>query len=130
MKNAIILALAIAAVALLVGCGLNRQKNNSYKSLDNREFAKLIKSKDVCLIDVRTAEEFAEGHIPGALNIDMHLTDFVEKCLDVLQPGQTAALYCRSGRRSKVAAEALAKKWPAVRELNGGFINWDGEREE
>lgn len=55
-------------------------------------------------VDARTPQEFIEGHIPGAVNIDINSKDFIRQAasLDKTSP---VAVYCRSGRRSKVAAE-------------------------
>jgi rhodanese-related sulfurtransferase len=58
------------------------------------------------VIDVRTAEEFAEGHLPGARNLDLHRGDFAA-AITGLDPGATYLLYCRSGSRSGIAAEMM-----------------------
>ena len=65
------------------------------------------------VIDVRTASEFAEGHVQGARNLDIQNGDF-EKALETLDKGATYNVYCRSGRRSAAAAEMMR---------NAGFTN-------
>jgi phage shock protein E len=60
------------------------------------------------VIDVRTAEEFAAGHIAGAQNIDVEAADFSSK-ISTLDKKTPYLLYCRSGRRSAIAAEQMAK---------------------
>ncbi|MEL6876968.1 MAG: rhodanese-like domain-containing protein [Pseudomonadota bacterium] len=82
----------------------------------------LQQEQDVRLIDVRTAEEVAEGAIPGSEHIA--LDDFDPAALD-LSDGREVVLYCRSGRRSGIAGEKLAEftDEPA-KHLGGGIIAW------
>lgn len=101
-----------------------------FRSLDNETFAEEISVPGVQIVDVRTAEEFAEGHIPGAEQIDVNDRDFMAKCRDRLDTGRTVAVYCRSGRRSKKAAAMLSAAGYRVIELSGGFLGWDGETEK
>lgn len=130
-KTAIIVfSLALLCAAGVVCLGSARKNQKGFKSLTNKEFEKAIKSKDVRLIDVRTAEEYAQGHIPGAINIDVNSPDFAERCLKVLRREETAAVYCRSGRRSKNAATILSAKWASIIELNGGFLSWTSDIEK
>ena len=89
-----------------------------------------ISDSNVQLVDVRTAEEFADGHIPGAVNIDVKRDDFDELAAAGLDSGRPVAVYCRSGARSKVAAKRLAGKGFTVYELDNGFMNWDGPKEK
>ena len=125
----IVLSLALLSAAGVICSGAVRRNSNKFKSLSTKEFEKAIKSKDVRLIDVRTAEEYAQGHIPGAINIDVNSSDFAERCLKVLRSGETAALYCRSGRRSKNAANILSSRWTSIIELDGGFLSWTSDIE-
>jgi len=78
------------------------------------------------IVDVRTQEEFAEGHIPGAICIPNE-TIGTEEIPELPDKDQTLLVYCRSGRRSKEAAEKLAGLgYSDVREF-GGIIDWTGE---
>ena len=99
-----------------------------FKSVDINEFKTEIAKSDVQLLDVRTAKEYSEGHIPGAINIDVNSPDFEEK-IKTLDKKENVAIYCRSGRRSKVAANKLTSAGFKVIELNTGFLSWDGEVE-
>lgn len=101
----------------------------TFTSVEAEAFACEIAKPEVQLVDVRTAEEFAEGHIPGAVNMDVTAEGFSEqiKGLDKQRP---VALYCRSGRRSKRAAEQVAKAGFQVVELNGGILSWKGAVEK
>lgn len=98
--------------------------------MQNEEFAAAISdTSSVMLIDVRTAEEFAEGHIPGATNIDVKANDFKDR-INSLDKGKTAAVYCRSGVRSMTAAKILAGAGFKVYNLQNGILGWDGPTEK
>lgn len=105
------------------------QAQTEFISVDINEFKIEIAKSDVQLVDVRTAKEYSEGHIPGATNIDVNAPDFEEK-IKVLNKEENIAIYCRSGRRSKMAAEKLTAAGYRVIELNTGFLSWDGEVEK
>ena len=117
--------LTILALSILMSC----QAQNDFISVDIKEFKIEIAKSDVQLVDVRTVKEYSEGHIPGAMNIDVNAPDFEEK-IKVLDKKENVAIYCRSGRRSKMAANKLAAAGYKVIELNTGFLSWDGEVEK
>ncbi|MBQ5856503.1 MAG: rhodanese-like domain-containing protein [Bacteroidales bacterium] len=117
--------LTILALNILMSC----QTQTDFKSVDIKEFKTEIAKSDVQLVDVRTAKEYSEGHIPGAMNIDVNAPDFEEK-IKVLDKKENVAIYCRSGRRSKMAANKLTAAGYKVIELNTGFLSWDGEVEK
>jgi L-ascorbate metabolism protein UlaG (beta-lactamase superfamily)/rhodanese-related sulfurtransferase len=102
--------------ALFCGC-----ENKAIKTLGADEFAEVMTQKDVRLIDVRTAEEYAEGHLFGAENIDVKAADFAERIKGI--DGEVA-VYCRGGRRSLKAAEQLAAGGCTVYNLDGGILAW------
>lgn len=97
-----------------------------YQSLDNDAFAKLIKQKKVQIVDVRSEKEFAKGHLPNAININVVQPDF-ESQLSQLKKKKPVAVYCVSGIRSKKAAEKMAAQGFQVYELNTGLSKWPGE---
>ena len=105
-------------------------KEADFSSVDAETFAKVIEDTTVVRLDVRTANEYAQGHIPGALLIDVTQADFMQKAEQLLPKDKTIALYCRSGRRSKNAAMQLAKHGYQVVELNTGFNSWKGKVEQ
>ena len=80
------------------------------------------------ILDVRTQEEYDQGHIPGAIVISHE--EIVEKAEEVLtDKDQLILVYCRSGRRSKIAAEALVELgYTNIKEF-GGIIDWPYEVE-
>lgn len=100
-----------------------------FTSVDAEAFARELSKTEVQLVDVRTPEEYAEGHIPGAVNMNVQDAAFDQQ-LATLDKTRPVALYCRSGRRSKLAATRAAKMGYKVIELNGGILSWKGDLEQ
>ncbi len=96
----------------------------NFKSVEVDEFAQIISDTTVVRLDVRTASEYNDGHIAGALNINVLGSEFKEKAQKALPKDKTIALYCRSGNRSKRAAKILSKLGFNVVELDSGFKGW------
>lgn len=110
---------------LLTMLGLNSAcGQQGYETVDTEQFESLLAMENVTLLDVRTAEEFAAGHIDGAINIDVNNTDFISRVKETITPGNTVAVYCRSGRRSANAASIMAKHGYKPVNLNGGIEAW------
>ena len=110
---------------LLAVLGLNSACGQvNYENVDVNGFSTLIADTNVVVLDVRTASEYAEGHIQGAVLIDQNQSDFVEKAKASLPQDKTIALYCRSGRRSANAAGKLAEVGYKCVNLKGGIIAW------
>lgn len=108
---------------LVTACSSNEK--HGFKSVAVQEFANIISdTTTVILVDVRTAEEYGSGHIENALNIDVKQDDFEEIAIKTLPKNKTVAVYCRSGRRSKKAAEILSKNGYNVIELDSGYTGW------
>ena len=116
-----------ASLLLLTGCGGGGETQAAYRQITQEEAAKIMNSgKDHLLLDVRTQEEFEGGHIPGAICIPNE-TIGTEELPQLPDKGQTLLVYCRSGNRSKQAAEKLAKLgYTNVLEF-GGINTWMGE---
>lgn len=127
MKKILLLTLFV-----LVGAYVYSQRRSSarFESKTNAEFAAIIADTAVQLVDVRTAAEFAAGHIPEAKNIDVRGDNFDREAKATLSKERPVAVYCRSGARSKTAARRLAAMGYRVYELNTGFMNWNGQRTE
>lgn len=88
------------------------------------EFATVIAKPGVQVIDVRTPEEFADGHLAGAVNIPVQGADFTER-IARLDPAATYAVYCRSGNRSQPAVSAMKDAGiSSVYELASGTKGW------
>lgn len=98
--------------------------NDSIVSVSVPVFEKEMKSDSVQLLDVRTPEEYAEGHINGAININVQSDKFREMAVKKLSKDSTVLVYCRSGKRSLTAAEILTKLGYKVVNLKGGIIDW------
>ena len=120
---------------LLATLGLNTACSQNFENMEVKEFAELIadsiachtqtfRSENVVILDVRKADEFAEGHIKGAILIDQFQSDFVEQAKAKLPKDKTIAIYCRSGRRSANAAGKLADVGYKCVNLKGGILAW------
>lgn len=93
-------------------------------TLPPADFAELAAADGVVLLDVRTPEEFAEGHLEGAVNLDVSGADFATGLAD-LDPEATYAVYCRSGNRSQTALDLMAQAGIAsAADLTGGIGAW------
>lgn len=95
-----------------------------YKTMDVNDFETLINKNEVQLVDVRTGVEYSEGHIAGAININVMDDSFRALSDSLLTKDTPVAVYCRSGKRSKAAADILSKKGFKVYELAKGFNSW------
>ena len=119
-----ILAAVIAAITLIfAGCA----QPNGYKEITQEEAAKIMQEQSgFIILDVRTEQEFAGGHIPNAINVPNE--SIADKQPEQLpDKNQMILVYCRSGRRSKQAAQKLADMgYTDVREF-GGINTWQGE---
>ena len=110
--------------SLLAVLGLNTACSQNFENYDVKEFAELTADPNVVILDVRKADEFAEGHIAGAMLIDQFQSDFMEQAKAKLPKDKTIAVYCRSGRRSANAAGKLADVGYKCVNLKGGIIAW------
>jgi rhodanese-related sulfurtransferase len=106
------------------------KQKEEYKNLSSAQFEELIKNENVQLLDVRTLAEHMEGHIPGSLNINVKDENFANCVDDLLDTHKEVAVYCRSGRRSRTAADILVKKGFKVYNLDKGILNWMEEGRE
>lgn len=88
------------------------------------EAAKLIAEKKATVLDIRTPEEFAEGHIPGAVNIDFMDDDFTKK-IGALDKSKTYVVHCAGGGRSGKSMPVFDEsKFQNVLHLQSGFKGW------
>lgn len=89
------------------------------------DFKNKIQDLDqVELVDIRAPEELNDGYIEGARNIDFYQSNFYEE-MQKLDKEKPLALYCRSGRRSGIAAEKLAGLgFKTIYDLDGGILDW------
>ena len=100
-------------------------QQTAYRNVDPQEFESIIADKGhVVRLDVRTAQEYADGHISCARNIDVNSTGFKDSVLKAISKDDLVAVYCRSGRRSRQAAEILSEAGYNVVNLDGGIELW------
>ena len=111
----------LAMLCAIFGC---KAQDESFRSLSVEEYEVAIADTAVVRLDVRTAEEFAGGHIANTQNIDVLKDDFEQKALVTLPKDRTIAVNCRSGKRSKNAAQILVKNGYTVIELDSGYNGW------
>lgn len=117
-----ILLLTAVTVYVAQAAGCNRKE--IIVSVSPSEFAHEINISNVRLVDVRTPGEYEEGHIAGAININVQDNDFQQTVKRGLPEGCTILVYCRSGRRSLEAAEILTSMGYRVVNLEGGILEW------
>ncbi len=114
--------LLIAVFALLV---LTACSSATATSLSPQAFDELTQTDQVVTLDVRTAGEYASGHLQDAVNIDVESPDFAQK-ISALDPAATYAVYCRSGNRSKVAMDQMSEAgFENISDLDGGIVAWE-----
>ena len=128
MKKLVFLLLA---VMMLTACGQDKENDQGavYMNITAEEAKQIMDAEEgYIILDVRTQEEYDQGHIPGAIVISHE--EIAEKAEEVLtDKDQLILVYCRSGRRSKIAAEALVELgYTNIKEF-GGIINWPYEVE-
>ena len=109
---------------LLAMLGLTACGQENFENVDVAGFEKLTNEPNVMVLDVRSAAEYAEGHIDGAILIDQGQDDFMEKAKTGLEKSKKIAVYCRSGRRSANAARRLAAEGFLCVNLKGGIMAW------
>lgn len=129
MKKGLIWVLA--ALMLLTACGQNKEnaQGAGYVNITAEQAKEIMDTQEgYIILDTRTQKEYDESHIPGAILIPYD--EVTERAEGVLtDKDQLILVYCRSGRRSKIAAEALVKLgYTNIKEF-GGIINWPYETE-
>lgn len=95
------------------------------ESVTADEFENALYDSHVQLLDVRSADEYAQGHIANAENIDVQQPDFIDKAKAKLDHTNPVYVYCRSGKRSMLAAQKLVKAGYQVVNLRDGIVGWE-----
>lgn len=101
--------------------------SEGYSVLSQEAFKeRLATSDNYLLLDVRTPKEYDESHIEGALNVDILNPEAFETGVSQLDSDKTLMIYCRSGRRSRKAAQKLQEMgFEKIYDLEGGFKSWE-----
>jgi rhodanese-related sulfurtransferase len=137
MNRRSLTALALAAVTSLTvvtGCSTSTQSPAAAPvassapaagaELDAAAFGSALQRPGTTVLDVRTPAEFAEGHLPGAVNIDVSSPDFATRIAS-LDKAAPYAVYCRSGNRSAAAVQAMqGQGFTGMYHLGGGIAAW------
>jgi rhodanese-related sulfurtransferase len=118
---ATLLALSLTvATPLVAGSGFTDVTVDQGRELVQRRAGQT----DFIILDVRTPEEFAEGHLAGALNINVLAPDFAAR-LATLDRGKTYLVYCRTGNRSTKAVQAMERLgFRSVYHMVEGMVGW------
>lgn len=148
MKKNIIIVIIIIAVLICIGCFIyktsktnktttsnstattNAAKTNEIRHVSMDDIVKIMnENKDYVIVDVRTPDEYKEGHIPNAINIPNETIN--ETVYNKLKDkNQLILIYCRSGSRSRQAAYKMQKLGYTNLVDFGGIINWKGKIEK
>lgn len=113
-------ALAVVGVLLLAACGSG---SSAISTVEPQEFLTAVAQPGVTVVDVRTPEEYAAGHLEGAVNMNVEGPDFGTQ-IATLEKNGTVAVYCHSGRRSAIAADQLASAgFTTIINLQGGIAD-------
>ena len=118
----------LLSALMFTGCaGTSNNQTNTYRSITMDEAVDMMaKENGYIILDVRRPDEFAEGHIPGAINV-ANETIGTDEIPELPDKDQLIMVYCRSGRRSKEAAEKLVKLGYTNIVEFGGILDWKGE---
>ena len=112
-------------ISLLPFFGCIACTGGNYTNLTTEEFAGAV--KQMAVVDVRTPEEYAAGHLRDASNINWFASDFMDQIAKTYPKGTSLAVYCRSGKRSAAAAAKLSKAGYKVANMLGGYLAWTEE---
>ena len=112
-------------ISLLPFFGCIACAGGNYTNLTTEEFAGAV--KQMAVVDVRTPEEYAAGHLRDASNINWFASDFMDQIAKTYPKGTSLAVYCRSGKRSAAAAAKLSKAGYKVANMLGGYLAWTEE---
>ena len=120
----------LTAILAALGFSFGTTAQNIFENVDVNHFEQFVRSDSVQLVDVRTPAEYAEGHLAGAVNINVKDSAFLTNALARLDRKRPCAVYCRSGKRSAIAALLLAGQGYSVTNLRGGIIAWTEARKK
>lgn len=111
--------------ALLILFFAGNMQAQTIKAISPAVFSDSLQTQqNFVLLDVRTPQEFKDGHLKNAINIDLNHTDFKNK-LGLLDANKTFYVYCRSGKRSAAAAHKMKTLgFHTIYELDGGMLKW------
>ncbi|MBU2951326.1 rhodanese-like domain-containing protein [Tamlana agarivorans] len=102
----------------------NQSASDDYVDMSVKQFKTDVSHDFVQLVDVRTPEEFKEGHLENAINVDFKANDFKDN-IEKLNSDKAVYIYCRSGKRSKKSVSYFKKVgFTTIYNLKGGILAW------
>jgi rhodanese-related sulfurtransferase len=114
---------------MFTGCAASQKQENTYRQISMEEAVQMMEDESgYVILDVRRPDEYAAGHIPGAINVANETIGTAE-ISELPDKDQLILVYCRSGRRSKEASEKLVKLGYTNIVEFGGILDWKGEIE-
>ena len=115
----------IALIVVLIISSFTVIEAQNKIEVNSKKVSKMIrKDKKLIVLDVRTADEFKEGHINGAINIDIRQPDALEK-IDKLDRNAKYIVHCRTNHRSKTASDHMVKSgFKTVYQMMDGITGW------
>ena len=118
----------LLSALMFTGCaGTSNNQTNTYRQISMDEAVDMMAQETgYIILDVRRLDEFAAGHIPGAINVANESIG-TAKIPELPDKNQLIMVYCRSGRRSKEASEKLVKLGYTNIVEFGGILDWKGE---
>lgn len=124
-----LIKITLLSLLLFSSCA-NAQAPQSESAIQNINVTtaqEVINKEKIVLLDVRTPDEYAQGHIPGAQNLDFYASNFEEE-LKKLDPNQHYVVYCASGNRSGKAGKMMENlQFQHVQNVMGGFQAWQSQ---
>ncbi|MDD5190604.1 MAG: rhodanese-like domain-containing protein [Dehalococcoidales bacterium] len=128
IKYITIVLILSTTLAVLAGCQTAKPPSSVVQNVTAAEARNLVNENsgntNFVILDVRTPTEFAEGHMANAINVDQEAADFTDK-IQALDKTRTYLVYCRSGRRSQLATEAMiGKGFTRVYNMLNGMNDW------
>ena len=119
----------LLSALLFTGCASSNNQTNTYRQISMDEaVAMMAEEQGYIILDVRRADEYAEGHIPNAINVPNE-TIGTDEIPELPDKDQLIMVYCRRGRRSKEASEKLMKLGYTNIVEFGGILDWRGDFE-
>ncbi|MEO8108348.1 MAG: rhodanese-like domain-containing protein [Actinomycetes bacterium] len=111
----------VVAAALLTGCSTS---SDAIADVDVAQAQRIVDDGNAVILDVRTPDEFAAGHLQGAININVESSDFDAKVAGLDESAETL-VYCQTGNRSGVATDQMAELgFTDMSDLQGGIEAW------
>jgi rhodanese-related sulfurtransferase len=112
-------------------CFSQISKQNKYEILDYDTFKKNVELENILLVDVRTFEEYNDGHINWAINIDFYQENIFNSYFKSIDKNKPLYVYCRSGNRSRKTSDKLIELgFFKIFDLKDGYVNWVNNQEK